>query len=285
MIKNDKKIKVSHLLGLVFLVIALVSFIGYIFVTKAQTNYHKDSDYDGLSDQAEINIYHTDPLKADTDGDGYLDSAEVLLGSNPLDPHDPVDTLSAPLSGAPVKTTTISSVPWYVARTAGIVSYILMFLIVILGMGMTTGYIYSYINPVKAWLIHKYLSLALGLMLITHIISLWLDKFINLSLKEVFIPFYSSYQTIYLSLGIIDFYILLVIIFTSLWFRLKYKRTWRSIHYFVYALFIFSLIHGIFIGTDTKTILMKSIYIITGSIFFLLLVYRFLFRRFIIPGK
>ncbi|MFA6994886.1 MAG: hypothetical protein WC249_00540 [Patescibacteria group bacterium] len=43
-----------------------------------------DTDSDGLSDYEEVNIYHTDPLKSDTDGDSYPDGVEVNGGFNPL---------------------------------------------------------------------------------------------------------------------------------------------------------------------------------------------------------
>ena len=47
-----------------------------------------DSDFDGLSDGAEVNIHGTDPLKRDTDGDTLPDGWEVQYGLNPLDPAD-----------------------------------------------------------------------------------------------------------------------------------------------------------------------------------------------------
>jgi len=42
-----------------------------------------DTDMDGLSDYEEVNIYKSDPLSADTDGDTYLDGAEVKNGYDP----------------------------------------------------------------------------------------------------------------------------------------------------------------------------------------------------------
>ena len=43
-----------------------------------------DSDNDGLSDYQEIFTYHTDPNKWDTDGDGFSDGYEVQTGHSPL---------------------------------------------------------------------------------------------------------------------------------------------------------------------------------------------------------
>lgn len=42
-----------------------------------------DTDADGLSDREEVQVYSTNPLRPDTDGDSYLDGAEVSNGYNP----------------------------------------------------------------------------------------------------------------------------------------------------------------------------------------------------------
>ncbi|MFA6097999.1 MAG: hypothetical protein WCV50_04335 [Patescibacteria group bacterium] len=49
---------------------------------NANTNQVLDSDGDGLSDLRE-KLYDADPKNPDTDGDGYLDGAEVDAGYNP----------------------------------------------------------------------------------------------------------------------------------------------------------------------------------------------------------
>lgn len=60
-------------------------------VLKYHTNpLKKDSDGDGLSDYDEVMKYKTDPNKMDTDGDGFTDGQEIEMGTNPLDPNDPV---------------------------------------------------------------------------------------------------------------------------------------------------------------------------------------------------
>ena len=44
-----------------------------------------DTDFDGLSDYAEIRDYFTNPLAVDTDGDGFWDGEEVNAGADPAD--------------------------------------------------------------------------------------------------------------------------------------------------------------------------------------------------------
>ena len=86
----------------------------YAEVMQYKTNpLQVDTDGDGLNDYAEVMQHKTDPLKVDTDGDGLTDyeevtqhktnplvndtdggsiddGAEVLAGTNPLDPKDDV---------------------------------------------------------------------------------------------------------------------------------------------------------------------------------------------------
>ncbi len=49
-----------------------------------------DEDSDGLTNAQEVDTYYTSPVNPDTDGDGVSDFQEILNGTNPLDPGDPV---------------------------------------------------------------------------------------------------------------------------------------------------------------------------------------------------
>ena len=54
---------------------------------KRSWNKQIDSDGDGIGDEDEINIYHTDPHKTDSDGDGIPDFQEVFVYRT--DPNNP----------------------------------------------------------------------------------------------------------------------------------------------------------------------------------------------------
>jgi hypothetical protein len=82
------KIKNAQKTLFIFLGLVLASFSFLVFAQDSSQNAQNiflDSDQDGLSN-AEEKIYGTDPNKADTDGDGYTDGAEVKSGYDPLKP-------------------------------------------------------------------------------------------------------------------------------------------------------------------------------------------------------
>ncbi len=47
-----------------------------------------DSDHDGLTDNVECTVWHTDPFNPDSDGDGFSDGAEVKNGFDPTKKGD-----------------------------------------------------------------------------------------------------------------------------------------------------------------------------------------------------
>ncbi|MCX6355503.1 MAG: beta-propeller fold lactonase family protein [Candidatus Aureabacteria bacterium] len=75
----------------------------------------KDSDHDRLSDWEEITLYHTDPYNRDTDGDGFIDGAEVEAGSDPLDPKSVPETYT-------VVANSLSNTVSFISPTGGLMT-------------------------------------------------------------------------------------------------------------------------------------------------------------------
>jgi hypothetical protein len=65
--------------------LAAMLSVGAVGIASART----DSDGDGLYNDDETSVYHTNPNVADTDGDGSSDGEEVYLGTNPLAANAP----------------------------------------------------------------------------------------------------------------------------------------------------------------------------------------------------
>lgn len=55
-------------------------------VVRAENDVDDDLDFDGLSDNVEVERWKTSPVLADTDGDSYPDGSEVGYGFDPLQP-------------------------------------------------------------------------------------------------------------------------------------------------------------------------------------------------------
>ena len=61
-----------------------------------------DTDGDGLSDGDEVNTHETDPLQVDTDRDGLSDGDEVAIGTDPGNPDTDGDTVPDGLDNDPL---------------------------------------------------------------------------------------------------------------------------------------------------------------------------------------
>jgi len=82
-----------------FRLLSFILLFLFIVVTPVEANLLPDKDKDGVPDQDEINIYFTDPAKADTDGDGYSDWVELNQGFSPLSAYLTLEDSDADLDG------------------------------------------------------------------------------------------------------------------------------------------------------------------------------------------
>ncbi|MEI7497735.1 MAG: hypothetical protein WCK11_00440 [Candidatus Falkowbacteria bacterium] len=170
----------------------------------------------------------------------------------------------------------VSQLPWFISRSSALAAYILLFAIVIWGMGMTVGWTYKIFDPARAWQLHQDMSLSFAVLVVVHAFSLLFDHFINFTILDILIPFFSKFNTIFLSLGIIGFYLLVAIVVISVFLRLKMPRLWRLNHYSTFLLFIFATLHGFNMGTDSSTMIMKIVYPVAAIVFLLVATYRFI---------
>jgi predicted ferric reductase len=141
---------------------------------------------------------------------------------------------------------------WYLTRSTGAVSLILLSAAVALG-----------VIDVQRWAsprwprfvidsLHRNVSLLALVFLLLHIITSVLDSFAPIALVDAVIPFTGSYRPFWLGLGAVSFDLILAVIITSLLRQRMGYSVWRAVHWLTYASWPIALLHSYGTGSDVK---------------------------------
>lgn len=178
---------------------------------------------------------------------------------------------TAPAGGTPVF--------WYLARATGFTAYLLLFLDVWLGLLLWRKDLDTRIARWRLFDLHQFTGMLGTGFLLVHVASLLADPFIGYTLPELLVPFASPYRPLPTALGVVGFYLFLLVAFSFSVRRRIGHRVWRGLHYFSFVVWLLALAHGVFAGTDTAEAWARVLYGVTGlSMAYLML------RRFTEPG-
>jgi len=142
---------------------------------------------------------------------------------------------------------------WYVTRSSGIVATVLMLA------ALAWGFLFSARETGKrlrpAWWLDLHNGLG-GLSLIftgLHLVAAFADSDLGVSLATVFVPGASSSQTAAFAWGVVAFYGLAVVTFTS-WPKKLFRRpVWRAVHLLSVPATVFACVHAYQLGSDAHT--------------------------------
>jgi methionine sulfoxide reductase heme-binding subunit len=142
---------------------------------------------------------------------------------------------------------------WYLTRSSGAVSLILLTAALVLGV-IDVGRYSSVAWPrFVVDSLHRNASLLALAFLGVHIVTAVLDSFAPISLVNAIVPFTGSYRPFWLGLGALSFDMIVAVIATSLMRRSMGHSTWRAVHWLVYAAWPVALLHGFGTGSDVKS--------------------------------
>jgi len=139
---------------------------------------------------------------------------------------------------------------WYLARSSGIVAWLMLTAAVIWGVLLSTKAFPDHRRP--AWLLdlHRWLGGLTLAFLAIHLGALVADNYLQFDLADLTIPFASEWEPGAVALGVVALWFLVAIELTSLAKRRLPKRVWRGIHLTSYAVFWLTSIHAALAGTD-----------------------------------
>lgn len=163
---------------------------------------------------------------------------------------------------------------WYLSRGSAFVALSLLWLSMALGLLITNKMARTWPGVPVSFALHEFISiLGLGFALF-HALILLGDRYIGYTLAQVLVPFSSSYQPFWVGIGQVGFYAMLIITL-SFYVRSRIgQKTWRSLHYVSFIMYLVALLHGIAAGSDASLSWAQQYYWISGGTLLFLVCYR-----------
>ena len=141
---------------------------------------------------------------------------------------------------------------WYVARSCGIVAWVLLSASVLWGLLLSSKGFRRSVSP--AWLLdlHRHLG-GLGVVFIAlHLLGLFQDRFVHFGATQLFVPLASQWRPGAVSWGIAGLYLMVAVELTSLARRKLSAKVWRWTHGLSFFVFVSATVHLFSAGTDAR---------------------------------
>ncbi len=149
---------------------------------------------------------------------------------------------------------------WYVTRASGLVAYMLLWFSMVLGLAVSSKYMDAVLDRVFTYDFHQFISLLSIAFVLLHVIVLLFDRYLPYSIWQVLIPFISTYRPFWVGVGVIGFYLVLLVTVT---FYLRKKigmKAFRWIHVLSLLSYVGATLHGVYAGTDTPLTMVQWLY-------------------------
>ena len=159
----------------------------------------------------------------------------------------------------------MSKIPWYVARSSGIVAWALILATIVWGLLLATKVLGRTPGPGVAAEPAPLPRRARRVAFVgVHVGAIMLDSYTDFGLTDVLVPFTGSWHPLAVAWGIVGMYLLVAIEITSLLRHRMSKRAWHAVHLLSYFLFATTTVHMLTAGTDAKALIASSAAVLLG---------------------
>lgn len=139
---------------------------------------------------------------------------------------------------------------WYITRSSAVIAWVLLTLSALWGILLKTRILRGADNPEWLKVVHRFLSSLGVLMVATHMVSLYLDTYVEFSVLDLIVPFRSTFEPFGVAMGVFGMWAMVLVWATALFMDRLPQKLWKGIHYLSYlSLFVVAL-HAGQVGTD-----------------------------------
>ncbi|MEM9565504.1 MAG: ferric reductase-like transmembrane domain-containing protein [Actinomycetota bacterium] len=165
---------------------------------------------------------------------------------------------------------------WFVARSTGLVAYVLLGAAVIGGLLLSTRLLGR--RPPPDWTLdwHRFVGALALVFTAVHLLALLADSYVEFGVDDLLIPFVSEWRPVAVGLGVLAFYLVAAVEVTSLLRRRLPMVVWRRVHYLSAPAFALATVHLVLAGEDASDpLVLVAVGVLVGMIV-LLLAFRLL---------
>ncbi len=153
-----------------------------------------------------------------------------------------------------------TQVTWYITRAAGLTAYLLIWLSVAWGLAVSSKILDTLLHGSFTYDFHQFLSLlAIGFIGV-HLLALLFDQYMPYSVAQLLIPGLSSYRPLWVAVGLVAFYLTLLVTITFYLRGRIGQKAFHTIHVFSLVAFLATAIHGLLSGTDASLPAVEAMY-------------------------
>jgi methionine sulfoxide reductase heme-binding subunit len=163
------------------------------------------------------------------------------------------------IGGCGMSSASIDKALWYLGRSSGVVSLVLLTLVVALGIATRSGRLLPGLPRFAVSAVHRSASLLAVVFLTVHVVTLTLDPQSQLRWIDAVMPFGSHLKPLWIGLGAASLDLMAALVVTSLLRQRIGHRVWRAIHWAAYALWPLAVLHTVGTGTDMHRAWMLSL--------------------------
>jgi methionine sulfoxide reductase heme-binding subunit len=143
----------------------------------------------------------------------------------------------------------VSSTAWYLARSAGVMAYLLLSSSVIVGI-LISARARLGMPRFAVEELHRFLTILAATFIVLHGGSLLLDRVVPISLGQALVPFTSPYRPFAVGLGATAAELMAAVGLSNLLRRHLPHRLWRRVHYLTIGVWLLASVHGVLAGSD-----------------------------------
>jgi hypothetical protein len=160
---------------------------------------------------------------------------------------------------------------WLLIRGSGVVAFALLTAATIWGLLVSTKVLGRLVKAKTLTWFHESLGMGALLATLVHVGVLSVHDYLDFTWLELLVPGLSDWRPVAVAMGVAAFYGLLLVSTSFYLKRWIGQMTWRAIHFASIGVFVASLLHGMWAGTDTRTPMMIGLYVGSAAVVFTLI--------------